>query len=208
MDQLNDLLDRCAARHRNLCPRQVLGVRMALAGASLLGIQLPREDKKLLVIVETDGCFADGVEVASGCSVGHRTLRVEDYGKVAATFVQVEIGRALRLSPRPGVRQRARMYAPEQPRRYFAQLHGYQRMPAGELFSFQEVALVTPVLDLVSRPGVRVKCDACGEEIINEREVHCNGALLCRGCASPAYYAVHELDVIEQVDFVGTGRLS
>lgn len=61
MDQLNELLERCASRHRNLCPRQVLGVRMALAGASLLGMELTSGDKQLLVIVETDGCFADGV---------------------------------------------------------------------------------------------------------------------------------------------------
>jgi formylmethanofuran dehydrogenase subunit E len=193
MDSLKELLNRCASRHRNLCPRQVLGVRMALAGASLLGMELPRGDKKLLVIAEIDGCFVNGIEVASGCSVGHRTLRVEDYGKVAATFVQVENGRALRLAPLPGVRQRAWLYAPEQPRRYFAQLHGYQHMPAGELFSFQEVALVTPVRDLVSRPGVRVNCDTCGEEIINERQVRCGDTVLCRGCAGPAYYTMDEL---------------
>jgi formylmethanofuran dehydrogenase subunit E len=192
MDRLKELLDRCVSRHRNLCPRQVLGVRMALAGASVLEMELPREDKKLLIIVETDGCFADGIEVASSCSVGHRTLRVEDYGKVAATFVQVENGRALRLAPLPDVRQRARLYAPEQARRYFAQLHGYQRMPDGELFSFKEVALVIPVRDLVSRPGVRVNCDACGEEIINERQVRCGDTVLCRGCAGPAYYTKGE----------------
>lgn len=80
-------------------------------------------------------------------------------------------------------------------------------MPAGELFSFQEVDLVTPVRDLVSQLGVRVTCDACREEVINERQVRCGNTLLCRCCAGPGYYAVRELDAVEQVGLVGTGLL-
>jgi formylmethanofuran dehydrogenase subunit E len=129
MDNLQEILAKSSARHRHLCPRQVLGVRVGLAGAQALGLDLPRRDKRLLIFVETDGCFADGVDVATGCTMGHRTLRLEDYGKIAATFVDVKTETAVRVSPQPDIRDKARSYAPEEKKRYYAQLTGYQRMP-------------------------------------------------------------------------------
>lgn len=98
MIDIKDLLEKSAARHTHLCPRQVLGVRVALAGASALGLSIPRADKRLLIILETDGCFADGVEAATGCTVGHRTLRVEDYGKITATFADTATEKAIRAA--------------------------------------------------------------------------------------------------------------
>ncbi len=188
MTELTHLLEASAARHSHLCPRQVLGTRIGLAGAAALGLDVPRTDKRLLIIIETDGCFADGVEAATGCTVGHRTLRVEDYGKIAATFVDVKTGRAVRVAPRLNVRQRAYAYAPSESRHYFAQLKAYQAMPDRELLSVQPVQLTTPVEAIVSRASVRVNCEACGEEIINEREVEREGLTLCRACAGQAYY--------------------
>lgn len=193
MPDLCELLALSSARHSHLCPRQVLGVRMALAGAAALGLALPRADKRLLVIAETDGCFFDGLEVAAGVTPGHRTLRVEDYGKVAATFVDVQAGSALRLAPRPDVRQAAQEYAPHEPRHYFAQLLGYQAMPDERLFSLTPVRLTPPVEQIVSRPGVRVTCAACGEEIINEREIVLDGLPYCRACLGQGYYQPHGL---------------
>lgn len=190
-DQLRALLESSAARHQHLCPRQVLGVRFALAGGAALELPLPRRDKRLLVIVEIDGCFVDGVEVATGTSVGHRTLRVEDYGKVAATFVDVKEDRALRVAPRLQVRERAGDYAPEEPSKYFAMLYAYQVMPDEELLSIQEVSLTRPVLELISHPGLRVTCDHCGEEIFNEREIYRDGLCLCKTCAQRTYYLAH-----------------
>lgn len=188
MHDLETILQRSAERHRHLCPRQVLGARIGLAGAAALGLEIPRTDKRLLAIVETDGCFADGVEAATGCSMGHRTMRLEDYGKIAATFVDVKTGQAVRVAPRTDVRERAWQYAPEETRRYFAQLKAYQRMPDEELLMVQAVELTTPVATIISRPGIRVNCARCGEEIINEREVEVDGQILCRACAGPAYY--------------------
>ncbi len=188
MPELDPMLKKSAARHSHLCPRQVLGVRMGLAGAQALGLDVPRRDKQLLVIVETDGCFVDGIEAATGCSVGHRTLRVEDYGKVAAAFVAVRTGQAVRLAPRVDIREAARRYAPGQRRRYYAQLEGYQAMPTAELFTVEPVRLKTPVQVLVSRPGVRTECERCGEEIINEREQSIAGETLCLACTGASYY--------------------
>lgn len=192
MANLQEILQISATRHSHLCPRQVLGARIGLAGAAALGLAVPRTDKRLLVILETDGCFADGVEVATGCTVGHRTLRVEDYGKVAATFIDVKTGVTIRVAPRIDVRERAYAYAADEPRHYFAQLHAYQIMPDADLLTIQSVTLTTPIAAIVSRPGVRVNCDQCGEEIINEREIICGERRLCRACAGNGYYVAAE----------------
>lgn len=188
MPHLQALLEQSAARHNHLCPRQVLGVRIGLAGAAALGMEIPRTDKRLLVIVESDGCFADGVEVATGASMGHRTLRLEDYGKMAATFIDVKTERAVRVTNALDVRERAYAYAPGERRHYFAQLSGYQFMPDAELLTIEPVTLTTPVAAIVSRPVVRTNCDRCGEEIVNERELMIDGETLCKGCAGPCYY--------------------
>lgn len=189
MKDLQAILETSAARHTHLCPRQVLGARIALAGGAALGLELPRHDKYLLIILETDGCFADGIEVATGCTVGHRTLRIEDYGKIAATFVDVKTEQALRIAPRPDVRQRAYTYAPGESRHYFAQLKGYQSMPDDELLTIQPVFLNASIKEIVSRAGVRVNCKTCGEEIINEREVILDGHVFCYTCALGGYYS-------------------
>jgi formylmethanofuran dehydrogenase subunit E len=188
MNDLQTLLAASAARHSHLCPRQVLGVRAGLAGLAALRLQPPLIDKRLLVISETDGCFTDGIEVSTGVAVGHRTLRIEDYGKIAATFVEIPGGKAIRISPRLDIRQRAWDYSPSEQKYYFAQLHAYQVMPDHELFNIMEIELAIPLEKIISRAGIRSECDFCGEEIINEREVHRNGFTLCRACAGPAYY--------------------
>jgi formylmethanofuran dehydrogenase subunit E len=190
MKSLDELLKACAAHHHHLCPRQVLGVRMGLLAGEILGLDLPQGDKRLLTIVETDGCGADGVAVATGCWVGHRTLRIEDYGKVAATFVDTRAHQAVRIVPRAQARRLAHEYAPEARSRWEAQLSGYQRMPAEELLAAQAVQLNEPVEQIIGRAGVRVICASCGEEIMNEREVAREGMVLCKSCAGPSYYSV------------------
>ncbi len=185
---LDEILERSAARHSHLCPRQVLGARMALAALELLRLDAPITKQSGLVILETDGCFADGVQAACGAAIGHRTLRIEDVGKVAATFVDVRSGRAIRLCPRPEARLRARLYASGEDRRYFAQLRGYQRMPADELFRVEDVVLDPPLATILSVPNARATCQLCGEEVINERQVIVEGITLCRTCAHGSYY--------------------
>jgi len=189
---LDELLRASAAQHRHLCPRQVLGVRMGLLAGRLLGLEVPREDKRLLALVETDGCAADAIAVATGCRIDRRTLRVIDFGKVAATFVDIRTERALRVAPKPLIREQARVYAPEATNHWQAQLLGYQQMPEEELLLAQEVALVFSLEKLLSKAGHRVTCQACGEEIINEREVRQDGLILCRACAGQRYYRLLE----------------
>jgi formylmethanofuran dehydrogenase subunit E len=195
-EHLATLLDQSASRHDHLCPRQVLGVRVGLAGVASLGIDFPVTAKSLLVIVETDGCFADGIEVATGCTIGHRRLRVEDYGKTAAAFIDIRTGQVNRVSTALNIRQLARAYAPDEPRRYFAQLCAYQIMPDEELVTVQPIRLETPLEDILSRAGLRVDCDHCGEEIINEREIRNEKVTLCKACAGQAYYQIESPSMV------------
>jgi formylmethanofuran dehydrogenase subunit E len=186
--ELTHYLAQSAARHDHLCPRQVLGVRMGLAGLAALELAEPPSDKSLLVISETDGCFVDGLEVTCQVSVGRRTLRIVDLGKVAAVFAHVPSGRTVRLSPRQGVRLLASRYAPQTGDEYQAQLLGYQAMPADELFAIEPVTLEPSIEVLISLPGLRVNCEQCGEEIMNARQVNGGGRVLCRACAGERYY--------------------
>ena len=185
---LSTLLKQSSAQHDHLCPRQVLGVRLGLAGMKAIGLPIPMPHKAALVFIESDGCFATGIEVSTGAAVGHRTLRVMDLGKIAATFANVSTGCAIRVSLQPDVRKRALLYAPQIKARYYAQLKGYQLMPESELFSFQPVDLQPSLQAVISKPGLRTKCSRCGEEILNERQVHRDGKVLCRACAGNGYY--------------------
>jgi formylmethanofuran dehydrogenase subunit E len=186
--ELSALLSQSASEHSHLCPRQVLGVRMGLAGLKYLGLEAPVTSQAALVIIETGGCFADGIRAATGATVGHRTLRVEDLGKIAATFTGLKNGTSLRLAPKADVRTRAQLYAPHEKRHYFAQLEGYQLMPEEELFNFQLVTLTTPAELIISHQNAQSVCSKCGEEIINERQVVLDGVVLCKTCAFGGYY--------------------
>lgn len=182
--------DALLALHNHICPRQILGLRMGALAGQTLGIALPDRRKRLFCFVETDGCFADGVSIATGCTLGHRTLRLMDEGKVAATFVDLRSDptRGLRLHPQPDLRRRALETAPFAQSRWHAMLEAYQALADDALLCAQDVALTVPLRDLISRPGRRVCCAVCGEEIINGRERWLDGRPLCAACASEGYW--------------------
>jgi len=192
MDLLPKLLEKSAEFHHHLCPRQVLGVRMGMLAGDVLGIAVPQShnSKRLYTIMETDGCAANGVSVATNCWLGRRTLRVEDYGKVAATFIDKKTKQAVRISPRGTIRQNARSFATEAGNRWEAMLLGYQRMPIHELLSVHEVILKTPIEIIVSHPDKKAICDFCGEEIMNERQIVHDGIIQCQACAGYGYYSL------------------
>jgi formylmethanofuran dehydrogenase subunit E len=186
---LEALLARSADLHKHLCPRQVLGVRMGLMAGRLLDLPLPQtQRKRLFVFMETDGCAADGVSVSTGCWVGHRTLRIIHFGKVAATFVDRATGAAIRLAPHPESRDRARQVRPVTESAWQAMMEGYQVLPDEELLVSQPVAFLGDLEAMISRPGARVMCEACGEEVLNDLQVVRDGRTLCRSCAGESYY--------------------
>jgi len=190
MADLQTLLTESAALHNHLCPRQVLGVRMGMYAARLLELDLPQHDKRLYTFIETDGCFADGIAVATGCWLGHRTMRLIDFGKAAATFYDSKTGQAIRIHPHPESRIRAAALRPDARSRWHGQLEAYQFLAFDELFCVRSVMLTLSMQALISKPGVRTMCSECREEIMNEREVQVDGRILCRGCAGESYYRV------------------
>jgi formylmethanofuran dehydrogenase subunit E len=192
LNKLQMHLDRLSTLHDHICPRQILGLRIGMYASERLGLDLPQTNKRLLTFVETDGCFADGIFVATGCSLGHRTLRLIDYGKVAATFVDTQSNEAIRIWPHPDSRKKALSYAPAERDHWHSQLKAYQIMPTEDLLCGERVTPMLSIEAIISRPGVRVVCDNCGEEILNEREIVREGWTLCRACAGDHYYATAE----------------
>ena len=180
------MLERSSALHHHLCPRQVLGVRMALLAGRHLSLELPRADKRLLVFVETDGCFADGVSVASGCWLGRRTLRLEDHGKVAATFVDTVTESAVRIAPTLDARAVARAAFPDLGK-WSTYLEAYKTLGDEALFTARPVRLRDSLDAIISTKKARAICAGCGEEIINAREILRDGMSLCRACAGDVY---------------------
>jgi formylmethanofuran dehydrogenase subunit E len=188
MRSLESILHQSATPHKHLCPRQVLGARMSLLAGEILGLDLPRSDKRLLVIAETDGCTVDGVIAATGCNVGGRTLLIRDFGKVAAAFIDTHTEDAIRIVPRREARVLSHDYAPTARNKWEAMLIAYQVMPASALFTAQSVRLDLPLSKIMSRPGAQAVCEMCQEEVINGREVVNGGSILCSACAGNSYY--------------------
>ncbi len=186
---LSACLQQTAALHRQLCPRQVLGVRIGLYGGELLQLEVPRTDKRLFVVLETDGCFADGVMVTTGCRLGQRTLRLIDHGKVAATLVDTARMQAIRLAPHPAARERAHSYVQSAVDRWHAYLEAYQQMPSMELLVWQEVQMTISLAAVIGQAETHVICAVCREEISNQREVYIDERPVCRHCAGDHYFA-------------------
>lgn len=183
---LDELTREAIAFHGHLCPGLVLGIRMARAGCRAIGIDRPRSaGKGLVVFVEIDRCATDAIEVVTGVSLGKRTLKHLDYGKMAATFVNVRSGTAVRVVARDEARARALEWAPGEPDPRRAQTAAYRVMPEPALLRLQPVAVAPGFLD---RRRVRVSCGACGEGINYQREVRVAGRTLCRPCVGEAYY--------------------
>jgi formylmethanofuran dehydrogenase subunit E len=161
---------------------------MAILGCDRLGIAQPKSSKRLIVFVETDRCGTDAIQTVTGCTLGKRTLKFVDYGKLAATFVDTETGRAVRVAAKESSREAARHFAPDESDRHQAQLRAYKVLPDGELFTVAEVNVPLQEADLPGRPPRRTLCQSCGEGVNDGREVSSGGRALCRACASAAYY--------------------
>jgi formylmethanofuran dehydrogenase subunit E len=198
MDTQQHLLNTIQVMHGHQCPRQVLGVRIGLAGLRLLDMDPANRQKNLLVIVETDGCFVNGIEVTAKVSMGHRSLRIEDYGKTAATFVHLKTGQAFRVFPKPSLRELARKYTQDKQRIYLAQLIAYQIIPDTELLDIEPVALNQTLREIIELPRRTIPCAFCGEEIIRGREALRGGTPTCVACAGYAYY--HSFEEIHQLE--------
>ena len=188
---LDELLEECGRLHGHLCAGQLLGVRMALLGCRLTGLDDPRgEDrKKLIVWVEIDRCMADAVSAVTGVRLGKRSLKYFDYGKVAATFLNTETGEAVRIVALDESRALADARYPQIENKKERQFHAYGEADDAELFKVERVQVEYGEMDAPGRPLARIKCAGCGEGVNDGRELKMqDGALLCRPCALGGYY--------------------
>lgn len=192
------LLKEAEIAHGHLCAGQVLGVRMALLGLQRLGIDDPKgtDRKRLMTYVEIDRCATDAIGVVTGCRLGKRALKFRDWGKMAATFVDLQTNRAIRVAARESSKERARELYPED--RYpelrgknLQQMYAYREMPDAELFTEQWVSVLVESREMPGYKSGRITCATCGEGINYDREVRRAGEILCQGCADPGsrYYS-------------------
>ena len=188
MKTLDEYLQAAEKAHGHLCAGQVLGVRLAMLGLRELGIEDPVKDRKRLVTyVEIDRCVTDAVALVANCRLGKRALKFFDWGKVAATFVDLETGRAVRIVATERSKKRAREMFPELDKE-LGQQKAYRVLPDDELFEKQWVRVQVRPEDLPGFKGPRVVCEQCGEGINFKREVVLNGRTLCRACAGERYW--------------------
>lgn len=189
MKSLEEYLALAAQNHGHRCPGQVLGVRMAMLGLRELGIDDPAKHyRRLLTFVEIDRCATDAVSLVTGCRLGRRSLKYLDFGKVAATFVDLGNHRAVRVVAREDSRARAKAMFPELADPSQRQLAAYKAMDDADLFTLQRVRVKLRPEDLPGRPRSRVACERCGEGINDGRERRAEGRVLCRNCAGESYY--------------------
>ena len=176
--------------HGHLCAGQILGLRLAIFGLRLLGLEDPAgaDRKRLITYVEIDRCATDAIQVVTGCRMGKRALKFRDFGKAAATFCDLRENRAVRVVAREDSRQRARELHPEIENRNRQQMAAYRELPDEQLFDRAWVRVKIQPEDLPGFKAPRVVCALCGEGVSFHREVERAGAAICRACAGERYY--------------------
>lgn len=194
MKSLDEYLRDAEQAHGHLCAGQVLGVRLAMLGLQKLGVDDPagRDRKRLVTFVEIDRCATDAVGVVTGCRLGKRALKFRDFGKMAATFVDVENGRAIRIAAKESSKALARQMHPEVESKNQQQMLAYREMTNDDLFTAQWVKVELPPEEFPGYRGERIVCESCGEGINFRREIQREGKVLCRSCAGERYYEVLE----------------
>ena len=194
MKSLAEYLEEAAVAHGHLCAGQVLGVRMAMFGLNKLGIDDPKgkDRKRLVTFVEIDRCATDAIMVVTGCRLGKRALKFRDWGKMAATFVDLETGRAVRVAATESSKALAKTMHPELESKNQQQMRAYQEMDGDQLFHSQWVKIDLPPEEFPGYKGERIVCAECGEGISYHREVNREGKVLCRGCAGERYWKTIE----------------
>jgi formylmethanofuran dehydrogenase subunit E len=192
MLSLDEYLLEAEKAHGHLCAGQILGVRMAMLGLEKLGIEDPRnnkEDRKRLVtFVEIDRCATDAIAVVTGCRLGKRALKFRDWGKMAATFVDVSTGKAIRIAAKESSKALARAMHPEIESKNQQQMLAYREMPEDDLFTKQWVKVDLAAEEFPGYKGERIVCAECGEGINFRREILRDGRVLCQACGGDRYY--------------------
>lgn len=194
MKSFEELLSEATLIHGHVCAGQVIGVRMSMLALSYLHITDPKgvDRKKLYVYVEIDRCATDAIQTVTGCSLGKRSLKWVDNGIMAATFVNLESNKAVRITALEEAKGLSKSYCSEITDKYQQQLEAYKIMPDEELFRVEAVAVEIPEEDLPGRPMRRVRCEKCLDWVQDNRDMLVDGKILCRSCVHGRYYRVLE----------------
>ena len=190
MKSLDEYATLAERAHGHMCAGQILGLRLAMYGLRLLGIEEPegRNRKRLVTFVEIDRCATDAIPIVTGCRMGKRALKFRDFGKVAVTFCDLQEDRAVRVVARETAKHRARELYPEIASKNQQQMRAYREMPDEDLFSIQWVRVTLGPEEFPGYKGERRVCAECGEGINFKREVIRDGRVLCKACAGERYY--------------------
>jgi formylmethanofuran dehydrogenase subunit E len=185
MESLDDLLVKAEAAHGHLCAGQILGVRMALLGLQRLGIKDPHgaDRKRLVTYVEIDRCATDAIGLVTGCRLGKRALKFRDWGKMAATFVDLNSGLGIRIVALEDSRELAGQLYPNVEPKSRQQMLAYRELSDAQLFREQWVRVNVDPAELPGTKGERVICSGCGEGVNFGRFVESDGPPLCLSCA-------------------------
>ena len=192
MDNVESLIQSSAAAHGHLCPGQVVGVRMAVLGCGLIGLDRPGgsdQIKKLVVYVEMDRCTADAVAHVCGVKLGRRSLKFMDYGIMAATFLNLETGKAYRVLSTEESRDLVPAYAPGVFGKAQQQIAAYKAMPDSVLFRVHQVSVPISEFDLPGPTRTKATCCRCGQVVRDHKEVIKDGHAFCRPCMEGAYFS-------------------
>jgi len=191
MEDFETLLQGSAQAHGHLCPGQVVGVRMAMLGCRLIGLDDPRgmpQIKQIIVYVEIDRCATDAISYVAGVKLGRRSLKFVDNGIMAATFVNLETRVAFRICSTEESRALTDRYAPHIADENLRQIEAYKVMPLEELFTVEQVQVDIQQSDIPGPSIFKAVCEKCHTVVRDKKEVRQNGQVLCRSCAFGAYY--------------------
>ena len=187
MESFDELLRKAEAAHGHLCAGQILGVRMALLGLGRLGIADPHgaDRKRLITYVEIDRCATDAIGLVTGCRLGKRALKFRDWGKMAATFVDLAANRAVRIVALENSRELAAQHYAHIESKNQQQMQAYRDLPDAQLFREQWVRVEIDPADLPGYKTERIRCARCGEGVNFGRVAEVGGEQLCISCGNP-----------------------
>jgi formylmethanofuran dehydrogenase subunit E len=186
MSNYETLFEKAKASHGHVCPGIVLGTRLSIAGLRELGIDPEKPIHNLIVYMEIDRCGTDAVQAITGCSLGHRSLKHKDFGKFAATFVNTDTGKAVRVS----IHEKNRAEHDKLDIKEVIKL--LAKIPEDEIIKIEKVQITIPKEDQPGFPVGKAVCSKCGEQISDNRHIVKDGNVLCRNCAGGSYYTVIE----------------
>jgi formylmethanofuran dehydrogenase subunit E len=187
VESFDTLLEKAEAAHGHMCAGQILGVRMALLGLDALGIEDPlgTDRKRLVTFVEIDRCATDAIGMVTGCRLGKRTLKFRDWGKMAATFVDLSQDAGVRVVALENSRELARQLHPEIESKSRQQMAAYRELDDEHLFRVERVRVHVDAAELPGYKADRVVCARCGEGINFGRFEEFAGETVCISCAHP-----------------------